>query len=131
MWNLIKKWLLMIISLRSVKKQVEKYLLWPELHHTSELRRNAYSWTLFLLRSLVFALWFRCAIVVQNNSKTNKLHERCLRIVCNDKQSSFNELLEKDGLVSIHMKNIRILTTEMYKRVNNLSPPIMKSFQTE
>ena len=24
------------------KKQVEKYLLWPELHHTWELRRNAY-----------------------------------------------------------------------------------------
>ena len=48
-----------------------------------------------------------------NNSKINKLHERCLRIVCNDKQSSFNELLEKDGLVSIHMRNIQILASEM------------------
>ena len=60
-----------------------------------------------------------------NNSKINRLHERCLRIVCNDKQSSFNELLEKDGSVSIYMRNIQILATEIYKLINNLSPPIM------
>ena len=36
------------------------------------------------------------------------------RIVHNDKQPSFNELLEKDGSVSIHMRNIQILATEMY-----------------
>ena len=66
-----------------------------------------------------------CAIVIQINNKINRRHERCLRIVYNDKQSSFNELLEKDGSVSIHMRNIQILATEMYKLVNNLSPPIM------
>ena len=60
-----------------------------------------------------------------NNNKINSLHERCFIIVYNDKQSSFNELLEKDGSVSIHMRNIQILATEMYKLVNNLSPPIM------
>ena len=60
-----------------------------------------------------------------NNSKINRLHERCLRLVYNDKQSSFNELLEKDGSVSIHMRNIQILATEMYKLVNNLSLPSM------
>ena len=60
-----------------------------------------------------------------NNNQINRLHERCLRIVYNDKQSSFNELLEKDGSVSIHMRNIQILATEMYKLVNNLSPTIM------
>ena len=60
-----------------------------------------------------------------NNKKINKLNERCLRIVYNDKQSSFNELLEKDGSVSIHMRNIQILATEMYKLINNLSSPTM------
>ena len=48
-----------------------------------------------------------------NNSKINRLHERCLRLVYNDKQSSFNELLEKDGSVSIHMRNTQMLATEM------------------
>ena len=31
------------------------------------------------------------------NTKTNRLHERCLRIVFNDKKSNFNDLLVKDG----------------------------------
>ena len=35
----------------------------------------------------------------------------CLRTIYNDKQSSFNELLEKDGSVSIH---------EMYKNSKGL-----------
>ena len=43
----------------------------------------------------------------------------------NDKQSSFNELLENYGSVSIHMRNIQILATKMYKLINNLSSPVM------
>ena len=38
------------------------------------------------------------------NNKINRLHEKCLRIVCSDKTSSFEELLEKDGSVTIHKK---------------------------
>ena len=36
------------------------------------------------------------------NNKINRLHERCLRLLYNDKKSSFHDLLEKDGSVSIH-----------------------------
>ena len=43
----------------------------------------------------------------------------------NDKQSSFNELLENYGSVSIYMRNIQILATKMYKLINNLSSPVM------
>ena len=32
------------------------------------------------------------------NNKINRLHERCLRIIYNDKTSTFKELLEKDIL---------------------------------
>ena len=49
-----------------------------------------------------------------NDNKINRFHERCLQIVYNDKKSSFNELLEKDGSVSIYMRSIQILATEMY-----------------
>ena len=35
----------------------------------------------------------------ENNWKINRLHERCLRTMYHDKQSSFNELLERDGSV--------------------------------
>ena len=60
-----------------------------------------------------------------NNSKINRLHERCLRIIYSDKQSPFEALLEKDGSVSIHNRNIQILATEMFKIKNDLSPEIM------
>ena len=41
----------------------------------------------------------------ENNRKINRLYEKCLRTIYNDKQSSFNELLEKDGSVSIHERS--------------------------
>ena len=43
------------------------------------------------------------------NRKTDRLHERCLKIIYNDKQSSFKELLEKGRSVSIHERNAQIL----------------------
>ena len=45
----------------------------------------------------------------KNNNKINKLHKRCLKIICNDKRSSFNALLKKDG-------------SEMFKVSKNLAP---------
>ena len=49
------------------------------------------------------------------NNKINRLHERCLRIIYNDKHSNFDVLLEKDNSVSIHHNNIHSLAIEMYK----------------
>ena len=50
-----------------------------------------------------------------NLSKINRLHERCLRVIYSDKQSSYETLLENDGSVSIHNRNLQIFATEMYK----------------
>ena len=60
-----------------------------------------------------------------NNGKINRLHERCLRIIYSDKQSSFETLLEKDGSVSVHNRNLQILAAEIYKIKNDLSPLIV------
>ena len=62
----------------------------------------------------------------ENNRKITRLHERCLRSAYNDKQSSFNEFLEKDGSASIHEQDLQVSTTEMYKISNGLSMPLMK-----
>ena len=43
----------------------------------------------------------------QENNRINNLHERALRIVYNDYQSAFENLLELDNSVSIHHRNIR------------------------
>ena len=62
-----------------------------------------------------------------NNRKINRLHEGCLRIIYNDKQSSFTELLNKDNSVSIHIRNIQRLAIEMFRFYNGLSPPLMNN----
>ena len=61
----------------------------------------------------------------ENNYKINRLHEKCLRIIYNDKRSPLNAFLEKDGSLSIHERNIKILATEMFKVSKNLMPPKM------
>ena len=58
------------------------------------------------------------------NNKINRLHERALRIVYSD-YKSFNTLLEKDGSLSIHHRNIQSLAIEIYKFHHGLSPAIM------
>ena len=45
--------------------------------------------------------------IQNNNSKIKHPHERSLRIIYNDKQSSYEELLIKDGTVSIYHRNIQ------------------------
>ena len=57
------------------------------------------------------------------NKKVNRLHERCSRIIYGDKQSSFEELLEKYSSVSIHKRNTQVLATEVYKVTKDMSPP--------
>ena len=64
----------------------------------------------------------------ENNKKINRLLERCLRTIYKDKQSSFNELLEKDGSVSLNKRNLQVLATEVYKISNGLSAPLMKIY---
>ena len=48
-----------------------------------------------------------------NNGKINRLHDRCLRIIYSDKQSSFETLSQKDGSVSVQNRNLQALATEM------------------
>ena len=59
------------------------------------------------------------------NNNINRLHERVLRIVYNDFKTPFKNLLEKDGTVSINVKNLRKPATEMFKISKKFSVPVM------
>ena len=64
------------------------------------------------------------------NGKINKLHERALRVVYSDRNSSFEELIERDKSFSVHERNLQKLAVEMYKAKNNISPiPVQNLFQ--
>ena len=56
------------------------------------------------------------------NNKINKLHERALRLVYDDRQSTFEELLNIDKSVTIHHRNLQVLATELYKVHHRLAP---------
>ena len=58
------------------------------------------------------------------NNRTNNTHHRALRIAYQDKKSSFEELLENDNSVSVRMRNLQYLATEIFN-VKNVSSPII------
>ena len=68
-------------------------------------------------------VWMFCSRKM--NRKINHIHERALRLVYDDYESSFHELLIKDNTVTIHHRNIQYVAIEMYKIIHNLYPPIM------
>ena len=56
------------------------------------------------------------------NNKINKIQKGALRIVYNDVNSTNEELLAKDGLVTIHERNLLLRC----KVIGGYSPQIMK-----
>ena len=58
-------------------------------------------------------------------NRINNIHHRTRRILYQDKKSSFEKLLQKDKSVSVHMKNLQHLATEIFKIKKSLSPIIM------
>ena len=47
-----------------------------------------------------------------SDQQINHLQETCLRIVYNDKKSTYENLLVRDRSVSVRVRNIQILDTE-------------------
>ena len=53
----------------------------------------------------------------QSNNLINKVHERSLRFVTNDGNSSFETLLQNNKDITVDQRNLQILMTEVYKFV--------------
>ena len=59
-------------------------------------------------------------------NRINTLQEKALRLVYANKSNlSFDNLLKQDKLVKMHLKNLQIFATEIYKVENDLGPKIM------
>ena len=63
-----------------------------------------------------------------SNNPINKIHKRTLRLVYEIADANFEDLLLKHNSWNVHENNIHTLLVELYKPINNLSPPIMKDF---
>ena len=62
--------------------------------------------------------WFFCSRGI--NDRINRICERVIRIFYNDKFSTFKELLEKNIFVSVHNRNLLVITTEYTPAFSNL-----------
>ena len=69
-------------------------------------------------------LWMFCSKDL--NNRINSVHKRALRIIYLDYTSTFSELLERDGSVTIHHRNIQLLAVEMFKVIRKIGPEIMR-----
>ena len=62
----------------------------------------------------------------QMNNKINKVHKRALRILYDDEDSTFQQLLDRNQAFTVHERNIQILLTEMFKAKNKLEPNLLQ-----
>ena len=65
------------------------------------------------------------------NKGINRTNKRALRVLYEDYDSAFGQLLEKDGSITVHQKNVQNLMTEMYKTTNQIYPAYMREFFEE
>ena len=60
-------------------------------------------------------------------NKINSQHERALNVTLGGKNSSFQNLLEKDNFISKHQKYLQHLLPEMLKLHNNVVSEILNN----
>ena len=65
-------------------------------------------------------VWHFCS--KSSTDKLEKLQYRALRLVFNDFSSSYEALLEKANMPTLHIGRIRLIATETFKILHKLSP---------
>ena len=70
-------------------------------------------------------IWMFCSRSL--NNLINRIHECALRLIHNNHVSTFQDILEITKEKTIHQNNLKCLAKEIYKFLNDLSPPGMNS----
>ena len=83
-----------------------------------------------LCNAYIFSNFNYCPLVWMNFLKANninidKIQRRALSVVYQNFTLNLNDLLNLSGGVTFHIKFIRKLLEEIFKSINNLSPPFM------
>ena len=69
-------------------------------------------------------IWLFCNKT--SNNQIDKMHKRSLCLVYEMHDANVEDMLLKDNSWNVHESNIPTLLIEIYKSINNLSPPITK-----
>ena len=71
-------------------------------------------------------IWMFCGKTA--NEEVNRVHKRALRVLLNDFDSTFEELLHRSEEVTIHVKNLQKLMLEVYKCITSGNPSFLWEF---
>ena len=74
-------------------------------------------------------VWMFCDRTL--NNQINRIHERALQITYKDMRSDFHAMLLRDNAVLIHIRNLQLLMTEIYKTKWELNLSFMKEISVE
>ncbi|MCU7801455.1 MAG: reverse transcriptase family protein, partial [gamma proteobacterium symbiont of Lucinoma myriamae] len=69
--------------------------------------------------------WHFCS--EQNTKKLEKIQERALRFVYEDYDLSYEELLHKANIPTLHVRRLRTMAIETFKILNNMSPSVLSN----
>ena len=72
--------------------------------------------------------WYFCSC--ESSQKIEKIQKRCLRLVLDDYESDYGNLIKKNGTTTVEIKRLRTLATENFKTINNINPSYMKNIFT-
>ena len=84
-----------------------------------------------LMRAFIFSHFQYCPLAWmfhsrKLNNSINMHHERALGSTYSDQNSSFESLLKKDSSSTVHVKNLKVMLTEMLKTKNFQNPDFMR-----
>ena len=85
--------------------------------------------TLTQVFSCKFCEIFKNILFTEHLSKTTSqgIQRRALRLMLNEYETSYEDLLKRSGKPSKNLRRIKTLLTEIYKTINNLNPEFMKN----
>ena len=75
-----------------------------------------------IFNAMIKSQFSYCPIICPIIFTLNKVHERSLRLITNDENSSFETLLQNINDITVHQRNLQILMTEVYKIIKGEAP---------
>ena len=84
-----------------------------------------------VIESFVLANFNYCPLVwhfcsCESMRKLERIQERAFRLLLNDHESDYEQLLIKVNKPTLEIRRLKFLATEIFKTINNLNPPYMK-----
>ena len=59
--------------------------------------------------------------------KIQKIQKRCLRLILNDYESNYGNLIKRHGTITMEIKRLRTLATDIFKTINSINLSYMKN----